>query len=193
MTTEYILSQVFVAICYVLLGITYFVKNRKLILVYSFASIIANAIAFFLLGAWSALAMCGVAILRNIIFLIQNHKEKSEKIGKADWIIFSILILISGVSAYFTYQGILSMLSVVATVGYMVSIWQKNIKVYKTMGIFISVVWIIYYVFIKSWVSIGFEGVLLITEIIGTIRAFSKPKEEVAKTENKEETLEENS
>lgn len=64
----YILSQVFTIITYALLGITYYAKDRKKILILNFISLIANGIAYLLLSAWSGLAMCVVALIRNIIF-----------------------------------------------------------------------------------------------------------------------------
>ena len=75
---EYIISQTFVVLSYVLLGITYFLKNRKLILTLSLSAVLCNGVSYFLLKAWSGLAMTGVAILRSVIFLIQNRKNKSE-------------------------------------------------------------------------------------------------------------------
>ncbi len=177
-TTLYIVSQVFVVISYLLVAITYLVKNRKLILIYCFASVLANAVAYFFLSAWSGLAMCGVAILRNIIFLLQNKYYKSEKINWLDWLILAALVVISAVFAWITYQGPLSLLSVFATLTYTVSVWQKNHKVYRAMGVAVSVLWIVYFIFIWSIFSIILESVLLVVEIISTIRAFGKPKSE---------------
>ena len=70
----YIVSQVFVVISYSLLAITYCLKNRKSILLFNFVSLLTNAAAFALLGAWSGFVMNLIAVVRNIIFLIQNKK-----------------------------------------------------------------------------------------------------------------------
>ena len=69
LTLTYIMSQVFTIIMYLLLAISYYAKDRKKILILSFLSLVANALAYVLLEAYTGLAMCIVAFVRNIIFL----------------------------------------------------------------------------------------------------------------------------
>ena len=100
---EYILSQVFTIFMYGLMAITYYMKNRKAILMVSFASLVANVIAYVLLNAWSGLAMCIVAMIRNIIFLVDEKQNgKRDEISKKDIVILIILYIISIGSAIFT-------------------------------------------------------------------------------------------
>lgn len=73
--------------------------------------------------------MVFVAIIRNIIFIIEEKRNcKNDKNGTKDYIILAVLYLISIVFAILTYNGILSMMSVVATMLYTFSVWQKNIN-----------------------------------------------------------------
>lgn len=192
MTTEYILSQVFIVINYLLIAVTYWVKNRKLILIYNFAALIANGVSYFFLSAWSGLAMCGVAIVRNIIFLIQDKYDKTEKIKTIDWIILAVLTAISAVSAYFTYEGPLSMLSVFATYLFTISVWQKSTTVYKFMGGGVSILWIAYNIFVKSLFGIICESILLVVEVVAVINVFRQKKKSdkpvLAVEESKEKT-----
>jgi uncharacterized membrane protein len=84
----YILSQVFTVIMYVLLAITYYAKDRKKVLILSFLSLIANILAYVFLDAWTGVAMCVVALIRNIIFLVDEKKNgKRDEITKKDIII----------------------------------------------------------------------------------------------------------
>ncbi len=181
----YIISQIFVCLSYALLGITYFLKNRKFILCFSLLAVCCNGLAFFFLKAWSGLAMSAFAILRNVVFLIQNRNGKSDKIKAIDWVILTGLVAVSVVSAVFTYDGIGSMLSVVATLTYTVSIWQKNPLVYKILGLAASILWIAYGIYILSIFSIILESVLLIAELVGIIRHKLKEKQQV-KTQNEQ-------
>lgn len=175
---EYIISQTFVVLSYVLLGITYFLKNRKLILTLSLSAVLCNGVSYFLLKAWSGLAMTGVAILRSVIFLIQNRKNKSEKITWIDWIILAGLVSISAVCAVFTYQGFMSLLSVFATLTYTVSVWQKNVMAYKILGMLASILWIAYGIYIWSIFGVILECVMLVMEISGVIKEkLSKQKQ----------------
>lgn len=168
----YILSQIFTIINYMLLASTYYVKNRKKILIISFMSLLANAIAYILLNAWTGVAMCLVALIRNIVFLIDEHKNKqANKITKKDIIILIILYIISIISAILTFDGYLSLLSVFATMLYTYSVWQKNPKTYKLFGIPVGILWILYNLYVKSLFGIILESALLVCSTSGYILA----------------------
>lgn len=167
----YILSQIFIIISYIFLVFTYQTKNRKSILVFNFISLIATGLSYIFLSAYSGLAMVGVAIIRNIIFIVDEKKNgKKEKNTTKDYIILAILYLISIAFAILTYNGILSMMSVVATMLYTFSVWQKNTKVYKLLGMPIEAIWIIYNVYIFSIFGIILESILAISTVVGYLR-----------------------
>ena len=68
-TVTYVFSQIFTILMYILLAISYYAKNRKSVLILGFLSVIANGIAYILLKAYTGLAMCIVALIRNMIFV----------------------------------------------------------------------------------------------------------------------------
>ena len=175
MTVTYILSQVFIIINYICLVMTYQSKSRKNILIFSFGALIATGISYIFLSAYSGFAMVIVAIIRNIIFIVDEKKNgKNDKNTKKDYIILAILYSISIISAIFTYNGILSMMSVIATMLYTYSVWQKNTKVYKILGIPVGIIWIIYNIYIFSIFGIILEVVLAISAIVGYIKESKK-------------------
>lgn len=177
LTINYILSQVFTIIMYGLLAITYYAKDRRKVLIINFLSLIANGIAYIFLNAWTGLAMCIVALIRNIIFLIDEKKNgKRDTINKTDVIILVILYVISIISAIFTYDGFLSLLSVFATALYTFSVWQKKTSIYKLLGIPIGVLWVSYNIYIMSIFGIILETVLLICSITGYLLERKKQK-----------------
>ena len=168
--TTYILSQVFTVIMYLLLGVTYFLKDRKKILIVGFVSLVANALEYIFLFAWTGVAMCAFALIRNIIFLIDEKKNgKCEKINKKDIIILIILYLIIILFSAFTYDGFLSLLSVFGTSLYTYSVWQKKTIIYKFCGIPVGILWILYNIYVMSLFGIILEGVLLIASICGFV------------------------
>ena len=178
-SVTYVLSQVFTIIMYVLLAVTYYAKDRKKVLVISFLSIIANGIAYIFLSAWTGLAMCIVALIRNIIFLIDEKKNgKRENINKKDIIILIILIAILILSAVLTYDGFLSLLSVFATTLYTISVWQKKTKIYKLLGIPVGILWVVYHIYIMSLFGTILEGILLICSTTGYVLEIKKNKKE---------------
>lgn len=130
-----------------------------------------TGLSYVFLSAYSGLAMVVVAIIRNIIFIIDEKKNgKSNKNTTKDYIVLAVLYIISIVFAVFTYNGILSMMSVVATMLYTFSVWQKNTKTYKLLGIPIEAIWIIYNIYIFSIFGIILESVLAVSTIVGYLR-----------------------
>lgn len=171
LTLEYILSQVFIVISYLFLVLTYQSKSRKNILIYSFISLIANGISYIFLQAYTGLAMCFVAIFRNIIFMIDEKRNgKSDDIKKKDVLILIVLYAISIISTVFTYDGFLSLLSVFATMLYTYSVWQKKTSIYKILGLPIGILWIAYNIYIMSIFGIILETILTISAIYGYCR-----------------------
>lgn len=177
MNNTYLLSQFFVILSYLLLATTYLKTKRKSILFIGICSLVASEISYFLLGAYTGVAMVAVAIIRNIIFYIDETKNgKSNKITSKDIIILIILYLITLCSAIYTYDGIMSIFSVLETVIYTYAVWQKSPKVYKYLGIPNSISVIIYQAYIKSIFGIILEAIILISEIIGILLDRRKTK-----------------
>ena len=150
--------------------ITYILSQIN-ILIFNFVSLIASAFSYIFLSAYSGLAMTIVATIRNIIFIIDEKRNgKSENNNTKDYIILAILYLISVISGILTYNGILSMMSVIATMLYTYSVWQKNTKIYKILGIPVGIIWIIYNIYIFSIFGIILETILAVSAIIGYIK-----------------------
>ena len=181
LTTAYVLSQIFTIITYVLLAMTYYAKNRKAVLTISFASLITNGLEYVFLSAYSGLAMCIVALIRNIIFLVYEKKNgKRDTNTKKDVVILVILYIISIASAVFTYDGFLSLLSVFATMLYTYSVWQKKTNIYKLLGMPIGVLWILYNIYVQSLFGVILEAILLVCSMTGYILEMRNNRKESA-------------
>ena len=188
LTTQYIASQIATIFVYVFLSLTYCVKNRKLILALSFTSNFLNSIAFILLGAYTSSAMCAISIFRDIVFIIdQKINGKSDKITKKD--IF-LLLLIYGISIsaiIITFNGFLTLLYTVASMLYTYSIWQKNNKVYRFMGMPVTLISILDSIYIKSIFGVILQAIVFITSTIGFFSHNRKQKYIADGTDNKME------
>ncbi len=173
----YIISQIFTILTYGLLAISYYGKSRKNVLIISFLSVAANTIAYILLNAYTGVAMCIVALIRNIIFLIDERRNgKSDKIYKKDIVILIILFGISIISSIFTYNGFYSLLVVFGTMIYTYSVWQKKTSVYKILGIPTEFLFVLYNIYIKSIFGVIAETILMICSITGYILEVKKNK-----------------
>ena len=73
-TKVYIFSQIFTIAMYLVLAISYHLKKRRNILILSFLSQIFCGISYILLNAYTGVAMCIVAMIRDAIFMIDENK-----------------------------------------------------------------------------------------------------------------------
>ena len=167
----YILSQVFIILNYIFLIITYQLKNKQKILLFNIAAQTSAGLSYICLGAYTGLAMTITSILRNIIFInSENNNNLSKKITKKDIYTLIIIYILMIILSIITFDGLLSLMSVFATMLYTYSVWQKNTKIYKLLGIPVSLAWITYNIYIKSIFGIILEFVLMISAIIGLFR-----------------------
>lgn len=169
-TTTYIISQILVVFVYIFLGLTYCVKSRKIVLALSFSSNLLNAIAFILLGAYTSSIMCGISILRDIIFIIdQKINGKSSKITAKDIIILACIYGISIIAIIITFNGFLTLMYAAASMIYTYSIWQKNNKKYRMLGIPTAFLSMCDSIYIKSLSGVIPQLIVLICSIVGYI------------------------
>lgn len=181
LTTQYIASQIVTIFVYVFLASTYCLKNRKAILICSFISNFLNAIAFILLNSYTSAAMCAISIFRDFIFMIdQKINGKSDKITKKDIALLVFIYGICAVSIVLTYKGPLSLLYAAGSMLYTFSIWQKNTRLYRFLGIPVTLIVICDSINIKSVFGVILQSIVLVTSIRGYI-ANTKTKETVDK------------
>ena len=168
-TTTYTISQVLIIIVYILLCLTYFLKNRKHILGVNVAGHILQALSYALLNGFTGAAMNIIYVIRDTFFLVDEKNRTSTKINKRDWIVLLCFLSLIVVFTVFTYNGWKSLFSVIATSISTIAIWQKNTKVYKLLGIPISIGWLCYNIVVRTLFGIILESILLISIIIGCI------------------------
>ena len=179
-TIQYIFSQIFTIAMYVVLAISYHSKKRTHILILSFLSQIFCGISYILLYAYTGMAMCVVAMIRDTIFMIDENKNgKRDTITKKDVIYLIIFYLLIIIATVFSYQGLYSLLSVIATITFTFSVWQKNTKTYKMLGIPVGILWIIYNFIYKSVFGVVLETILLIASTSGYLREVFKRKDTI--------------
>ncbi len=68
----YVLSQIFTILMYILMAWTYFLKEKRQIVIVSALSLVANIVAYILLGAWTGLA---IGICNLDLYLLDLAKE----------------------------------------------------------------------------------------------------------------------
>lgn len=181
-TTSYILSQVFSTMGYIMLGSTYFLKNRKTLLMVSFLQSILLMIGYGFLGQYQGMLMVTVGILTNIIFFIDEQKNgKSDKIAKKDVIMLIIILIYTAILTYVTYTNLLSLLSVLGTIAWLFSVWFKDVKIYKIIQIPTALFWLGFNTYAYSISGIITEIILFIVAVCGLVLHIKNEKKEKTK------------
>lgn len=178
-TAIYIISQVITVIYFAILSLSYLLKDRTKILTANFVAHIGQATAMAMLNGYTGAAMSVIMMLRDLTLLIEEkQKSKGKQINKKiDLSILVITVVLMVVLTIFTYNGPLSLLSVIATLVTTFALWQKDVKRYKLLGLVASILWLAYNVFIMSIMGIVLELILLTCSIIGYIKDVKKIKE----------------
>ena len=178
----YVISQIFTILMYLFLAVSYLTKKRKSILIISTISIILNALAYVFLEAWTGLAVCGIALARNIYSYWDFVKHGDQKNHSPRDIAVLIITFAAFIAvAIPTYDGFLSLMSVFGAALYTYSIWQKSPMAYKLLGIPTCILWVVYNAFIHSFFGVVLESVLLVASVYGYIKALKSSKKKVSR------------
>ena len=157
---SYIISQVLVVVYYIIYISTYHLKDNNKILKFGIIATIISAISYIFLNAYTGIAMCIVAIIRNLLFT-KNKKNTRNLI---------IIIILTILSSILTFDSYFCLFNIVATIIYTYALWQKNTKIYKLLGIIVNGLMIIYNVYIKSILGIILMAISFTNSIIGYLR-----------------------
>lgn len=171
-TVIYIISQIITVMYYAILSLSYLLKDRKKILIANFVAHIGQTTAMAMLNGYTGAAMSIIMMLRDLTLLIQEmQKSKGKKINnKIDFAILIITVVLMIVLTIYTYNGPLSLLSVIATLVTTFALWQKDVKRYKLLGLVAGILWLAYNIFIMSIMGILLELILLICSVIGYMK-----------------------
>lgn len=167
----YVVSQIFVIISSLVIGSTYFVKDKTKILYLCLIYCIFYGLHYLLLGAITGFLMTGVSFLRNLVFYINSKNNRSNNI-----FILIILIEISLISGISGYQDVYSIVSICASLMSTYSIWQDNVKVYRILSLPISLCFVVYALHFNSVMAIVSEGIIIVMEVIGIIELYKNKK-----------------
>lgn len=139
-------------------------KNHKSIMLFRTLNEFIFAIQYFLLGAYTGMAVNLVGCVRNQVFSMQVSKEKKTTVSV---IIFSIFFVIFG---FATWQGPKSILIIFAKVLSTLAYGNKNTTFVRGSILLTSTCWLIYNSFVFSVAGVLCEAFTLVSLIVGIIR-----------------------
>ena len=142
-----------------ILVLSFYKKETKTILMYQVTSNFAYAVHYFLLGGLSGAFCSLIGILRNLVLIRCNNK-----------IIIPIFISLYLLVTIIFYENIYSIFPMIANSVYLITLTYKSKKLLLKGAIISSVLWILYSLFISSYVTIVTELILIVSNAIQIIK-----------------------
>ena len=148
METKVIIANAIGFVSFVISLIAFHKKDKKNIFKNTMISNSLSLIQYIVLNAYSGIATKIIAILRDLSIMKQEKYNflKTKKMLSVFVIIYLVLMII-------TYQGILSVFSLLAALIYTVFCWNGNVNTVRYIGIFTNVLWLIYNIYVKSYIG----------------------------------------
>jgi len=134
---------------------------------------IVNAFSLFqylFLKAYSGFFAIGITFYRNYILNVYHNKKK-----KTPFIYLVIVLTLLGISSFFTYKNILSLIPMVTTTIYTLAIWQDNIKNFHLSNMLICFLTAIYNFSCQAYISVFTQIVFIIVSAL----TFNKTKKRI--------------
>lgn len=144
--------------------LTFQCKRHKPLMVLKTTNEMIFALQYFMLGAYTGMAMNIIGSIRNLIFAKLVEKNKSTLIPR---VAFSGFFLLFSV---FTYAGFKSILIGIAKIVSTFAYGNKNVALVRIMILFTSIIWFIYNFVVKSYAGALNELLTICSIIIGIIR-----------------------
>ena len=135
-------------------------KNRKNLLMVKLGADVLWTLHYAFLSAWSGAAVCGIGIIRELIFLNNQSRWAKSKL----WLVLFLICAI--ISAIFTWKNVFSVLPACASLLSVVSFWIGKPKLTRIFQLPISVTFLIYDIMNYSHTGMISEIMTIISIII---------------------------
>jgi tRNA-dependent cyclodipeptide synthase len=152
-------------------------KSRSNILYIHILGMIIYAIHFFLLGAWTAVAMVSINAVKSYVF---SFKE-TKKWAQSKYILFLFLVLF-WVFGLLTWEGYHSLFVILALNFVTLSHWSTDTKKLRGLFMFSHPLWVAYDLVVGSYAGIISEIVVFTSGLIGMWR-FKDKKMQIKETQ----------
>jgi len=123
-------------------------NKKKIVLLFQIFANIFYGLQYIVLNSLSAGMMSFISLIRCIVYYLYNIKNK--KIPKNILILFIIIIMST---LLLTYNGLFSIIPIVATILYTYGTWTDNLKLFRYSAIIVTILWIIFNFYVGAYVS----------------------------------------
>lgn len=149
---NFILAQTFAFFSSLCLLFSFWQKKRKQILFFQILDSTFDILQYFLLGAYTGSLISLLGATRAYTFSKTNNK------------FFLILfLLLYTISSIITFNGLISIVPLIAALIYTIVTWNKKEKNIRLFSILVFILWFIYDILVKAYVSSITDIILIIS------------------------------
>ena len=160
------IAQALGILALVIMVLSYQQKSRKGLLAFQMASNACFAVNYFMLGAVSFAVMSLINIARSFVF----YREESGDKWAQNRIWLLVFLTITVISGILSWENILSLLVIAATVVLTFALYSKNSKTMRRLFLLPPVLYISYNVSYGALGGIGSDVFCLISAVIAIYR-----------------------
>ena len=143
-----VLAQIFGIIGLIFLVISIQNNKKKIVLLFQIVSNMFYGLQYIVLNSLSAGMMSFISLIRCIIYYLYN---RNNKIIPKNILILFIIIIIS--TLLFTYNGLFSIIPILATILYTYGTWTDNLKLFRYIAIIAAILWIVFNFYVGAYVA----------------------------------------
>ena len=149
---NFILAQIFAFLSSLCLLFSFWQKKRKQILFFQVLDSSFDILQYFLLGAYTGSLISLLGATRAYTFSKTNNK-----------FFLALFLLLYTIASIITFNGLISIIPLVAALIYTIVTWNKKEKNIRLFSILVFILWFIYDILVKAYVSSITDIILIIS------------------------------
>jgi hypothetical protein len=140
-------------------------SSRKKLIISKLCADVCWCIHYFCLGAYGGIVPNFVGIFRELVFVHRDSKKWANNTA-----IPIVFILINWGIGIFTFKSPINILPIAASTFVTISLWLRDPKLIKIISIPVSLTFLIYDIFVGSYIGMLNESIAIISIIISFIK-----------------------
>lgn len=162
----YYLAQVLGFLGLLAMVIALFQKNKSKMLFWVIFNCIFFSLEYLFLGAFAGMGSNIVALGRTYLFKKKDEDKRFDSI----WIYIIVMVLYT-IIGIVTYDGLISLMPIVAEYIYATALWQKNVDHIRYGTAIMVVVWLIYDIIVQAYPSAICDTIVLTSTLISIVKS----------------------
>ena len=180
----YVFSQIFAILAYIALGLSFFTRDTRKILILNLTSTACFLGQYIFLSAYGAIFTNLIGIFRCVVFYIEDRKN----IHNNFWTLILFIVLNIAVSITAITSSWVEILAIIASLLLTYNLWKRNVLLYRWLAVICSCIWITYNSIHMTLFGIIGESILLVVEIVSVIRYYVYKNKMRPESENSEQS-----